>query len=453
MKIKIGGVTLEEYNNSTRWEELGIVLDKPAYDLEAEIQSVISNEGLVTDMVVGGYKATKGVVNAGIKTYQGVSKGWSSIKTTWINNRPAIIKMIKDFGMSLQDMWAKFMKYEETYNELGGKIDQVLKFTIPQMGSIPNMTLYWHDFDAMKLKQMTVVLSSYKSFYDAIVNSNVMKGKYISPEEMRNLVSGIRNEQDVQKLADRLAQYSEAIGELNSGGDLGFIKALDASFNWGLFGWFGAISKKDAKNASLASVIKMSILGEQLKKTYSSDQKDTFVRDLAGGASLLNVVGSFLNNKVLADALKKGGPSVKTETDKMIKYLDQIMKEGIVKDKREEAQKEAEARAKERADKAKAEQEAKAQDEKEKKAEGGPSIEIPQFDTYGNQEGGVEQQEEGLNLDKLLEMYTQNQVLFFGKIGNGYGALMRGILSASYEIIGETSRVVSIIESSANVVK
>lgn len=456
MKIKIGGVSLEEYNSVKHWDELGIVLKQTEnFNLESYYDNFGFEDSIVGDMIVGAYKGTKLAIKAGTKTYGAISKGWSGVKTQWINNRPQMIKMIKDFGLNLQDMWAKYMQYDTKYVELGKEINQILKFTIPQMGDIPNINLFWHDFNANRLKDMLDTISSYKTFHDAIVNSNMFKGKYISGEEMLELVRGANTPEDVKALADRLSLYSSAIGELNDYGEAGFIKVLDNIFHWNLYGLLGQYNSKKDVNVPIAEIVKRSILGDQMNKSYKSGMKQDFVMDLAsGGGSFLNVLASFLNNEVLTNALKKGGPSVRTETDKMIKYFDQIMKQADIVEKRQGAKEQEEEKRRAR-EEAEADRREKEREKNEEAANSGSGVQFPSFDNLG---GGSNSNDSSNNadpnnLDALMEMYTQNQVLFFAKVGNAYGGIMRGILSASYEIIGEASNIVSIIQTSATKVK
>lgn len=456
MKINIGGVSLEEYNQTDNWSELKIVLDKSAkLNLESYYREFGFEDSIVGDLIVGSYKGTKLAIKGGVKAYGAISKGWSGVKTQWINNRPQMLKMIKDFGLNLQDMWAKYMQYDTKYVELGKEINQILKFTIPQMGDIPNINLFWHDFNAKMLKDMLDTVSSYKTFHDSVVNSSMFKNRYISGEDMLEMVRGANSPEAIQEIAKRLELYSNAIGELNNAGEAGFIKLLDSIYHWNLYGIFSGYNAKKDVGVPVAEIVKRAILGEQQNKSYKSGMKQQFVNDLAnGGGSFLNVLSSFLNNEVLTNALKKGGPSVRTETDKMIKYFDQIMKQAEILEKRRDAKEQEEEKRKAREEQQQADKERRESEERDKADNVGSGVQFPSFDNIGGtSDTNDKNAADPNNLDNLMEMYTQNQVLFFAKLGNAYGGIIRGILSASYEIIGEASNIVSIVQTSASKVK
>ena len=57
---------------------------------------------------------------------------------------------------------------------------------------------------------------------------------------------------------------------------------------------------------------------------------------------------------------------------------------------------------------------------------------------------------EDASLSDLVDLYSKNYIIFITKLSNTYANLVRGILSATYDIISEADVIISMIESAAN---
>lgn len=448
MNIKINGISLEQYNNTTSFEELKIVIENfdPNWCLSLE-------DSIMGDMIKGAMKGTGTIVKTGIKGVRAADKVWAGAKTKWAEIKPKLIKLVKDFGIMLSNMWGKFMSYDAKYTELGQKINDLLQFTINQMQDMPSVTLYYHEFNARALKDLLeVIVTDYGEFSSIVKKLGFFNNNFLEPEEMAKLIV----DGNTAEIESRLEDFSKGIAKMNANGEQTIIEAINKKFGWRLFDNLSPdnAEKFRKKDLGLSELVKLGILNKEIKKSYNSEMKQEFVNDMVGNnrTGFLNLVASILNNKVLEDALKKGGPSVKKETDKMIKYLENVMKQAEVIEKREavkEAKREKEEKDRERLE---AERERKREEIEKRQSEGGfNTVEMPQFDRYGGDEAMSSSADRDIN--DYAEMYMQNAMLFFTKLGNNYGSVVRGILSASYEIISEASSIVAIIESSATKVK
>lgn len=469
MKIRVNGcMSLSEYaNTSDRFEELKLAVenvqfhDYDAFDNLLYSPEVYGMEGIVTDMITTTYKATTGSVKAGVKGYQAVNRGWGAIKNKWAKIKPMLIKMIKNFGIALSNLWHKFLEYDKKYKELGQKINNIIQFSVNQMQTMPSVSFYYHEFNAVLLKGVIDVIANWGFFYQVVTEgfknkkSNLFPNEFPSPEKV---AESIKNN-DLNRLQNLVQDFSTGIGKLNQDGEITIGNVLNNIFKWGIENRLPKdIRKASRKNdVGLSDYIKHAILGEQIKKNYSNENKNEFVSDMIGGnGAYLNLVASILNNNILEDALKKGGVSTKKGTDSLVRSMEAVMKQAEVtakieedKEKRTQAENEKREKAMQR------------DMDKNNNDETMTTVEraVNDNQNFGNSDnmdninkngvGNTENQGQDNTISGLAELYCKNYVIFVTKLSNTYGNLVRGILAATYEIVSETQSIVDTIEASA----
>lgn len=466
MNIRIAGcMSLEDYGSiNDQFEEFRYFMESMEFH-DYNTLDDIGTEGIMSDMIKGSVKATSGAVKMGVKGVKTANKAWGSIKNKWAQIKPVIIKMLKDFGIALSNLYHKFMQYDKKYKELGQKINNIIQFSVNQMQYMPSITIYYHMFNAELLKGIIDVVSNWGVFVSAVTTGykgrkpGIFNGDVPAPEAIADAIK----KNDLNRLQSLVQDFSNGIGKLNQYGELTIGVILDNVFKWGVTSNLPKeIRDKASKNqVSLTEYIKYAILGEQIQKQYDDTNKQEFIRDMTGGSgSYLRLVASILNNNILQDALQKGGVSTKKGTDSLVKLMEQVMKQAEVTEKIN-ADKEAQRVRQE-----------KIQQDRNKPLEnntGGNDLEQATINFANNSQnfgtvsdthnamsydgpgpGNGEGTEVANTISGLAELYCKNYVIFVTKLSNTYGNLVRGVLAATYEIISETDTIIKNIEASAN---
>ena len=465
MNIMIGGISLDQYKNTTcSFEELNLVIKNTTfipYDAFDEYFG-ISNEGsIVGDLVKGAYRGTKATVKAGIAGTKFAKKQLGLAKNKWEQFKPKLIAMLKEFGMSLQNLWHKFMEYDKKYKELGQKINNVIQFGINQMQVLPQSSLYYHKFNAALLKGMVDLISNWSFFYECIVDgykgkkSGLFNGRTIpTPTAVADAIKR-RNTREVK---DLVTDFSTGIAKLNAAGELTIAMVLERLFGWDISRKLNREMRDAAKKNALglSEFIKAGIMGDEAQHDFGPEDLYGFKRAMVGGnGSYLRLVASFLNNGILEDALKKGGASTKKGTDLMVKEMQKVMQESDVVDRLEQERQSREDQRTARAENSMNKRNNDANNEDDSLFTGGQNFGTTDQlkDNLENGVGKGDSPEYMTTMGEMSELYCKNYVLFVTKLSNTYGNIVRGVLSASYDIISEAENIVSLIENSANRVK
>ena len=475
MKIMINGITLDQYSKSeSKYEELKYSLeniDIVDYD-EFDYLTVSNEASILGDMIKGTVKGAFQTAKVGAKGVKMANKQWTNAKNNWQKVKPQLIKVLKDMALNLTNMWNKFLKYDEKYKELGKKMNNIISFSLNQMQTMPDVRLSWHNFNAKLLKSIMDLVSNWFNFVSVIVNgsngsgSGIFDGSGNMIPTPLNIANAIK-QGNTDNVRTMVQDFSKGIANLNAKGDLTVAMVLDRIFGWRIN--FGA--SKESRNLAktneigLSEYVKDSILGEEVQKEYNNDNKEEFVRDMTGGeGSYLRLVSYILNNDIIADALKKGGASTKKGTDAMIKELNKLMDQTEVaervkadRDAKEEAAKKKEessnksvmdANNAENKDQNKAEQN-QMYEEGQQFGSSSNSKQMMNKGTYDSGDMNAPSIEDA-SLSDLVDLYSKNYIIFITKLSNTYANLVRGILSATYDIISEADVIISMIESAAN---
>lgn len=461
MNIKIDGLTLTQYKDSDMLDELHIAIESiepmsyTRFDELAtldtnELDDYFGSEALIWDAVKTSYKVAKNTAKAGKATYRAANRQVDNLKRKWAQYKPILIKMIKGLGNSLSMLWAKFAKYDKQYLELGKKIRDIIDYKINQITNFPAVTLIYHAFNAKLMKGYIELISDYEQFFNVIkAHKELFDGDLcMEAVEFTQLVK----KKDKATIKRRLASMSTGMERLNAYGEL-TIPAVIArtSFFRELFNGVDRELARARSNNSmkLADYVKASILRDEIKREYSATpaSKNDFKRDMIDNNGYLTLMATILNNGVLADALKKGGASIKKDTDEMIRRLEEAAKTA-----------EQEARSEEAVG-------ANPNDnsissinpmaDNNQNSSSGNNVQNMEEDVEkkGPTFGGDEQLNEELqqntadDITSLTDQYIRLYTALLNKIGTAYTAIVRGVLMASYELIKETGVIVQVIES------
>ncbi|MGL5766445.1 MAG: hypothetical protein ACRCX8_12485 [Sarcina sp.] len=408
MKIMCGGVPFEDIQN---FKSLAVSLENDCNRLEElsrMFDGVLNNsftvgtEGILLDTVKTAYRVPKEAGKMGKKAYSGLNKQYRNMKNKWKTQyKPLLVKIIKEMGAVLQSMFAKFSKLGSRYHALGQKITHIRKFTLNQIGTLPSgVNIKLHDFEAYVLKGYIEVIADYKVYYEAVLDS--LAPDYVKPEDIVRHIKS-KNIREIEKASKSI---SEAIGSINEFGEITipwkmFKDRRYGSFFKSLINWKPS---KDDMKGSLSDFVKRTILSKEVDYTFEVNDGDK-LKQL--GEGYLKVVESILNNKVLENALNTGGTSIKSATKELVEDLDQVSNNMNAT--------------------------AESNDDNNDESRKDPEAKVSQGDP----------------MDNALDSYVMNTNNMINKVSVAYTGIVRGTLSAMFDIIAETEFLVNIIENSA----
>lgn len=477
MKICIDGLSLDQYKSSSFKEEFYIFLENQQFinysesddlivPLINEDETVAMEDSLVGDVVKGVWRGSKAAVRTGTKAYSVANKQWGNLKNRWADIKPRILKLVREFGQSLQNLWHKFMKYDEKYKELGQKIQQVVQFSLTSLTELPPVSFTYHQFNVDILLAILDYIKSYDTFFNEVfssdiglVNRNSLLGLGKPDGAYQTAIKAIETN-DKDTLNAICQELSQLIANLSDGGDATIIRKFMTAKGWaGSFMGFNFSSdnllnktnreRNDQNNISASEYIKAVILGQSVTKSYASQNLQEFKNDMVGGnKGFLKLVASMVNNNVLSGALKSSGGSIKKETDKMIKYFNDLMQKAQQKAAQEQAnqQQQAQANNPEANLKTNSAQTTAERNASKNGADGtGMPDKAPEFNSLADK-GDIPNEAGSMTADRLAELYVRNMTILFTKIAATYQMIIKGMLAATYEIISEADQIVYTIE-------
>lgn len=463
MKICIDGLSLDQYQKSSYMEEFGIylenmdVIDPHECDdlivpfMDETQNDVAMEDSLAVDMIKGGWRASRGLYRAGTKSIDTVNREWTKLKNRWSDIRPRIMKLVREFGQSLQNMWHKYLQYDKKYKELGMKIQQVIQYSIRSLTDLPSITLRYHQFNVETLKDILTYMGNYDLFWDEVMRAcggTALLGEKNNKFQYATKVIQAPNIPELKRLN---TQLSELVANLSNGGDATIIRNIMT--NRGNGGSILGINRtadrlldketrkeSNQNNLNATEYLKLAILSQEQIKSYNSSNVEQFKQDMTGPDGFLNLVASMVNNDVLSGALKSSGKTVKTETDKMMKWFDEIMSTARKHDENNAA--------KEQANQNNPGINAATQQKSSvlnKNSDGTGMPDKPEFNSM-NEKSDISDEAGQESITSLTEMFVRNMTVIFTKTAAAYQSVVKGVLAATYQIISEADQIISIIE-------
>lgn len=485
MRLSVNGLPIDSYSGDLTflsefkegYESIDIIdLEQALYIPEVGTENLIWETaklagGLTKDFAKGAYKAQK-QVGSMIKDAR---QHWNRVI------KPMIHRILKEFQTQLQNMWAKYMKYDQKYKELGKEINSVINVFGDTITSIPKTRLKWHAFDAQTLVGYMQIIQSYDTYMKAIIdNKKLFPNGMVSPKEFAKFAEV----NDVRGAQNALNSLTEGIGNLNQFGELGMVKVFweDKRSKFSVFSKFDNRLLKAAvdEKTSMTEFVEGTILRGVNEKTFDSSNVTEFRRDfIQGNGAYLQVMRNMLNNNVIANILTKGGNSIKKQTKEELSNMEAVVK--IALDKQMKSQQNAANQNRNKQnneDKVDPKQpqfndnvtdQLKNDEEKAKaqtKADQGGQEAFSDF--FGSKSDGKDSKptaEKGdvkdryenqyapdadpVSIVELSDNYIQAYTLLMSKAAQNYSSIVRGTLAATYTLIKECTDVVAFVKSVA----
>lgn len=488
MKICIDGLSLNQYNKSSFMEEFGLFLENQQFidynssdDLIEPLLGdntalAMEDDSMVADIVKTGFRATRGAIRTGVKGYQAANKQWGKVKNKWADIKPRILKLVREFGQSLQNLWHKFMKYDQKYKELGQKIQQIVQFSINSLTELPPVTFTYHQFNVDVLKDMLEYIGQYDTFFNyifspdvGIVDRNSRLGIGKGADSYVNVFNAVKanNIAEMQAINEEL---SHVIARLSDSGDATIVKAFMTARKYAGIDIMGmkftkgnpdnmlnksSRERSDANAISASEYVKVAILGAEITKTYNNQTVQEFKDDMVGNNGFLRLVASMVNNNVLSGALKSSGKSIKTETDKMMTAFNKSMQEAQkIDESTTNAQNAQQGNNVDANLKSNSAQTTAERNAANKNGTDGTGMNDngPQFASLGDK-GDVDEGAGSASMGSLTEMYVRSMTVLFTKVAATYQMMIKGVLAATYEIISEADMITYTIERQTQIQK
>lgn len=487
MRVQINGIATDKYTGNTEFlgafksgfENIDIL------DLESAIEA-----GLEANLIWEAAKLAGSAVKTTTKAaYHGQKAAGTAIKDARLNwntkIKPAIIKVLKEFQIQLQNMWSTYRKYDSKYKELGKEINTVINVFGGSITSLPRTKLSWHAFDANSLVGYMEIIQNYDEFMTAVQeNRALFPNKMVKPNEFANFAQN----NNVRAAQDAVNGITEAVGNLKRYGDLGLIRAFweDKRSPLKAFSKFDKRLMEAAysEKTSITEFTEATILRGMNEKYFDSSNIVEFRNDFLNGSnSYLQCMRAMLNKDIITNILTKGGDSIKKRTKTDLADMEKIVKIGLDKQMRARAnnsnanttQNSGSRSSKKEpnlsdtaeqslnADAAKAAQQTKLD-------QGGESVDAFEafadfFKSKANSDNGATAEKgkvmdryEGqyspdsdpISIVELTDQYIQAYTLLMSNVANNYSSMVRGTLSATYTLIQECTQIVAFMKSAVN---
>lgn len=511
VSIKINGITVEDYQNLNKnlidfifaVESMATIKYDMNFDnynvyednfvetaLENTIGHVLANEDSVAwDAIKNTAKVARSVGKAVGKGYGASKQTWKATKLNWVTKyKPLLLKVFRLLGDQMTKLWNVFKQYDKRYQELGKKIPNINKFFSKSMGSIPDMKITYHEFDAGALAGCLKVLESYETFSQTIYTDKYLFNGQNKNMDIPTITNAIKTNKP-KEILSAIDTLNAGLARFNQFGELTLPYLI-----WNSDGyrkWF--INKVDAKiikdavkqKVTVSEFVKTMILRNQVVNKYTSNNIHNFKQDMFDGKrGFLNLVESIINNSVLQKTLEKSGGSIKKETDNSIRELSEAINAAKDMAKKSDDTKKANAKEndnpneqKELTGDKKIDKEKKEVDRELGELTQEAVIEVLGFEAWsdlfqrksnvseselnkddeGNQKEGTssnqqtdnsEQPQDTYSVENLAGVYLKLWIQLQGKMASCYSNIARGVLAASYEIIKEAEACVNLIEQS-----
>lgn len=482
MKLRINGIETDNYLG-----DLSFLSEfKEGFENIIPIDTndfVIGTEAnLVWEVAKTAARASKDVATGVYKAQKEAGRHIKDAREHWNSTiKPAILRVLKEFQIQLQNMWAKYMKYDQKYKALGKEINSVINVLGKATTSFPRTKLSYHAFDVNTLVGYFEIVKDYDTFMKNIIsNKSLFPNGMVGPKEFGQIIE--RN--DVVAGTNAVNALTEGVGNLNKFGELGMVKVFweDKRSGINIFSKFDNNLLKAAveEKASMTEFVEGTILRGLVNKTYDTSNINEFREDmLRGNGSYLQVMRNMLNNNIIANMLTKGGDSIKKRTKEELSNMETLVKMALDKqmksqnktdvrnsNKPEEEQKEqrkpnftdstsdqlkneqAKAEAQTKADKGEESMEAFSDFFKETTDNSNePTAE--KGDVKDRYEGQYSPDSDPTSIVEVADNYIQAYTLLMAKASGNYSSIVRGALSATYTLIKETTQIVAFLKTAS----
>ena len=182
-KIKISGIDLDKYKDNTSLEDYYYSLESIETPFEDDINSYsdsIGTEGIVGSAFKGAAAVTRAGVGA-VKQAKGMVKSAARmVKSQWRTIYPALLQGFQKMGQNLKNIWAKLMKYDKRFQDLGENMRELTELGgAQQINRMGKITIKVYPIDWAGVKTTLDYIRSWDKFVITMCGLNPSTGEVV----------------------------------------------------------------------------------------------------------------------------------------------------------------------------------------------------------------------------------------------------------------------------------
>lgn len=180
-KIKVSGIDLDKYKDNTSLEDYYYSLESIESPFEDEIldySSSIGVEGIVGAAFKGAAAATRAGIGAAKQAKGMIKSAARMVKSQWRTLYPILLQSFQKFGQNLKNMWAKLMKYDKRFLELGENMRELTELGgAQQVNRMGNITIKIYPIDWKGVQTSLEYIRSWDNFVITMSGLNPSTGE------------------------------------------------------------------------------------------------------------------------------------------------------------------------------------------------------------------------------------------------------------------------------------
>lgn len=182
-KIKISGIDLDKYKDNTSLEDYYYSLESIETPFEDDINSYsdsIGTEGIVGSAFKGAAAVTRAGVGA-VKQAKGMIRSAARmVKSQWRTIYPALLQGFQKMGQNLKNIWAKLMKYDKRFQDLGENMRELTELGgAQQINRMGKITIKVYPIDWAGVKTTLDYIRSWDKFVITMCGLNPSTGEVV----------------------------------------------------------------------------------------------------------------------------------------------------------------------------------------------------------------------------------------------------------------------------------
>lgn len=180
-KIKISGIDLDKYKDTSSLEDYYYSLESIESPFEDDITSYansIGTEGVVGAAFKGAAMGVRATVGAAKQAKGMIKSAARMVKSQWRTLYPALLQNFQKFGQNLKNIWAKLMKYDKRFLELGENMRELTELGgAQQVNRMGNITIKVYPIDWEGVKTSLDYIRSWDNFVMKMCGMNPSTGE------------------------------------------------------------------------------------------------------------------------------------------------------------------------------------------------------------------------------------------------------------------------------------
>ena len=182
-KIKISGIDLDKYKDTSSLEDYYYSLESIDSVFEDELidyDYYVAQEGAVWEAMKMGAKATRATVQAAGKAKGMIRSAARMVKSQWRTLYPALLQGFQKMGQNLKNIWAKLMKYDKRFLELGETMRELTELGgAQQINRMGKITVKIYPIDWKGVQQSLEYIRSWDNFVIQMCGMNPATGEVV----------------------------------------------------------------------------------------------------------------------------------------------------------------------------------------------------------------------------------------------------------------------------------